>query len=154
MKKYLYSFFICVLLLISGFILIDSERVDEPAFQEQPVSSGEKIPKPSLSLTYNDESIDFRRGSFCWRNTCEDNREPFRSVKTNRLPAGAVLDIEFDGVQPSSLKIYQGDSANFENISSIGDTFIVPNEKGTFYYQISGDWENGDIAYYTIVEVY
>ncbi|MBM6619552.1 hypothetical protein [Bacillus suaedaesalsae] len=155
MRKYVYAFGLLLLMLGSGFILINPDNVDETVFHVQSDSSEEKIFKPKLSLTANDESIHFRRGSYCWRNTCEDNKDPFRSVKLNELPGGSTIDLVFDGVQPNSLSIIQGDSEKLENVTSLEEKLSVPIEKGTYYYQIKGRWnELGEIYYYTIIEVY
>lgn len=137
-----------------GYIVGNQSRGSEdPSSFNQAIRSKwvkeEQPPLPAISI--NGTAIEVARGGYSWcpsPGSCVSVDASIPELKAAIVPAGSVIDT----TAPQGIKEFTltNTSKDFS-----GDSYIVPETKGQYLYNIHCEWflDQGQADYYFLVEV-
>ncbi|WP_254052828.1 hypothetical protein [Bacillus sp. V59.32b] len=125
--------------------------------------TGEKPPKGMIVI--GDESYQTEPGSYCWKGTCADTAGSVELLK-GKVPIEVkpneevrfVIDYE---PKPNKFHLIQTSGGKQTEIAVTENRFVVPKEKGIYYYDYGVWWmddeeehlSHGDAFYAFVLEV-
>ena len=149
MKKYIITAAIIILIGIGGYLL------EKKQYRAGP-------PEPAISI--GKQEVPAIRGTYCWssmmKSICVDTAAPpgiisFENHKMVSSSPGTEVTIDFDK-KPLKDSIHLSRWLNEEESLQVplkGNKFVLPEEKGTYIYGVSANWNKGDAVYAFVIEV-
>ncbi len=164
-KKWLLVLLICLLL----FSLIGCENnktsaLDKEVQIDNPSALAVLFNPPTLKVSYQDKSIDAKRGTYSWHIENDDGTRtgieadavaPPELVKNETplsAPPKASLTLSFSDT-PSDVTVDIWKDNEPIKQSLVGGKIVVPELNGTVVYEVTGKWEQGTVYYAFSVEV-
>lgn len=127
-------------------------------------SSNTSIDTPTLSITYKNEWVSVLKGGFEWNrrigifkmeSVIADAPAPTelaKKISAYELPAKAQLDLKFNK-KPQSIEVVSWGYLKDNDYSFTENSITVPNEPGTYIFEIRAYWKQGRVSYTTKVIV-
>lgn len=117
-----------------------------------------EIPVPELNVSANNSEISVSRGGYEWTNNVgfsnketvtADSASPEQIADTmsgNKVKPQSELILSFSE-QPKKVKIITWGESKDNKYTYDNDKLIVPQEKGTYIYEVFGEWTQGHVSY-------
>jgi hypothetical protein len=104
-------------------------------------------------VTINNEKIEPMQGSFCWsewgKGLCADTAGPLELAEEMApfvAEKGETVNLEFEK-KPTAVSVYQVETDEPIRQSASLDSFQLPQQEGTYIFDIVADWRQGDVSY-------
>ena len=116
------------------------------------------IPVPDLKVSADSSEIFVERGSYQWTNNVgfynketvnADSASPEQIADTmegNKVKSQSELILNFSE-KPSNVKVVAWGEFKDNKYTSTNEKIIVPKEKGTYIYEVLGEWTQGYVSY-------
>lgn len=123
-------------------------------------SKNTSIDTPALSITYKNESVSILKGGFEWNrrigifkmeSVIADAPAPTelaKKISAYKLPPNVQLDLKFTK-KPQSIEVVSWGELKDTDYSFTENSITVPNEPGTYIFEIRAYWKQGRVSYTT-----
>ena len=117
-----------------------------------------EIPVPELNVSANNSEISVSRGGYEWTNNVgfsnketvtADSASPEQIADTmsgNKVKTQSEIILSFSE-KPKNVKIIAWGESKDNKYTYDNDKLIVPQEKGTYIYEVFGEWTQGHVSY-------
>lgn len=117
-----------------------------------------EVSVPDLKVSTNGSEILVSRGGYKWTNNTNlfkketvvaDSASPTQIANTmsgNKVNPQSELSLNFSQ-KPDSVKVIPFGELKDNKFTYTNEKIIVPKEKGTYIYEIVGNWSQGDVSY-------
>lgn len=123
-------------------------------------SKNTSIDTPALSITYKNESVSILKGGFEWNrrigifkmeSVIADAPAPTelaKKISAYKLPPNVQLDLKFTK-KPQSIEVVSWGELKDTDYSFTENSITVPNEPGTYIFEIRAYWKQRRVSYTT-----
>lgn len=144
---------ICIILLLVTIIMMVGCSNKIRDLNSDEANIGEEINIPELGIVFDTENITVEKGGYSWnydgKSVIVDAASPNQIAENmtgNKIEPNAELTFKFSEA-PNKLTVVDWSEIKNNLFDFNNDKIIAPKEKGTYIYEIIGEWEEGQVSF-------
>ncbi|MBM7698791.1 hypothetical protein [Kurthia huakuii] len=121
--------------------------------------------KPSVTIKAAQTPVEVTEGTYCWSSltssACVDKISPPEIIRAEKIAPtivkpGATLQYSFNRTplkDSTALSLWMNEDNEEKNVALNNNTFQAPKESGIYVYNLSANWDRGDVNYVFAIQV-